>query len=99
MKYIVKYVENIIESADAIDWKALPYVWIIAIIMVCLYGAIFPWWFYDRPEAAAHSMMLFVMFTLFKLYSTIDKLQKTVADQQTQIADLKRELEEGKENQ
>ena len=100
MKFVVKCVENITESCSAIDLKALPYVWLIAIVMVLLYGAIFPCWFYDRPESvAAHSVMVFVIFTLYKLYSTIDKLQKTVTDQQTQIADLKRELEEGKVKQ
>ena len=95
MKFVVKCVENITESCNAIDLKALPYVWLVAMVMVLLYGAIFPWWFYDRPESAAHSMMVLVMLTLYKLYSTIVKLQKTVTDQQDQIADLKRELEEG----
>ena len=40
-----------------------------------------------------------LMGVIYSLLCRITKLEKTVADQQDQIADLKRELEEGKGKQ
>jgi cell division protein FtsL len=41
-------------------------------------------------------VMLFFLFQARRLEKIKIELEKTVADQQTQIADLKRQLEEGK---
>jgi len=63
------------------------------ITLVASFATVFVLWAYPPSITLICGGLVVAVFIMG---SQVEKLQKTVAEQQTQIADLKRELEEGK---
>ena len=77
------------QQVEQFGWRTTPCIWFVVVIVVASNA-----WTNSSSVSATNALILLVTLTLFTLYAAIDSLKKENADQQTQITDLKRELEE-----
>ena len=83
------------KQLDQFVWKAIPYWWVFAIIggVLTETGNRLTGW----DECRGVSLTVFVTIPLIVLYVVVNELKKKSAEQQNQIDELKRELENRKQ--
>ena len=73
-------------------WKTVPYFWAIAMLLACFSG-----FSEGGVTPLIPFLMILIVIPLITLYILVDELEKRNGEQQNQIDELKRELENRKQ--